>query len=342
MPEEVRLWKIQQGDTLLPLPGGKLDLEHRLEAWITRDPSILDPELLLVGRQVETEYGGWIDLLCLNRDADVVLVELKRDQTPREVTAQALDYASWVRELSSETLIQLANTYLGDHGPLEDAFRRHFGTDLPEAMNQNHSILIVASSIDASTERIIRYLSDQYGASINAATFHYFRSDDGDEFLARLFLVQPETVETQARMKSSSKRRPNLTYDQLYEVAAQNGVAQLYERIVSGLSPLFGRHTTISSLAFTGDFQGSRRTLMGFFPTKSGASSGLYFQVYSQRIRELLHLPEDELEAALPAQHATWKYYSGADEDLSGYDGFFISADEIDRWIAAISSHMPT
>jgi len=46
--------------------------------------------------------GGIIDLLCIDESGNLIVVELKRDKTPREVTAQTLDYASWVDSLTSE------------------------------------------------------------------------------------------------------------------------------------------------------------------------------------------------------------------------------------------------
>ena len=52
----------------------------------------------MIGREVETDFGGSIDILCIDAEGDLVIVELKRDRTPREVTAQALDYASWVTD----------------------------------------------------------------------------------------------------------------------------------------------------------------------------------------------------------------------------------------------------
>ena len=87
MPEEVRLWKIQGGDTLSEISRPALDLEERLERWLERDISVLSPGLLVIGRQVPTDFGGVIDLLCLDRAGDVVVAELKRDKTPREITA---------------------------------------------------------------------------------------------------------------------------------------------------------------------------------------------------------------------------------------------------------------
>jgi len=45
---------------------------------------------MLIGRQEETGHGGRIDLLGIAPDGTLVLIEVKRSRTPREVVAQAL------------------------------------------------------------------------------------------------------------------------------------------------------------------------------------------------------------------------------------------------------------
>jgi RecB family endonuclease NucS len=55
----------------------------RIQSWLEKDISLISSDLLIIGREVETAYGGFIDLLCLDRNGDVVIVELKRDKTPR-------------------------------------------------------------------------------------------------------------------------------------------------------------------------------------------------------------------------------------------------------------------
>ena len=64
---------------------------------------------MVIGRQVETDFGGYIDLLCLDSKGDVVIIELKRGRTPREVTVQTLDYASWVNKLSHDKIAEIAS-----------------------------------------------------------------------------------------------------------------------------------------------------------------------------------------------------------------------------------------
>ena len=287
MSEEVRLWEILGGENLREGKRTKLDLENRIEDWLASDISILSGDLMVVGRQVQTVFGGIIDLLCLDSQGDVTIVELKRDKTPREITAQTLDYASWVKDLSNEKLTEIANRYLRERGPLEKAFVARFGIRLPEALNENHKMLIVASQVDSSSERIIQYLSDTYGVGINVATFGYFRNDNGQEFLARVFLIEPEQVEYKTQTISGSKRPPPLTYEELRELANHNGVGEMYATLVEGLRNLFDQTgTTRSSIAFRGNRQ---NTILSLIPGESSGSDGLRFQVYSTRLARIIH-----------------------------------------------------
>jgi len=45
--------------------------------------------------------------LALDQDANLIVMELKRDKTPRDIIAQVLDYGSWVRELKADRLGQI-------------------------------------------------------------------------------------------------------------------------------------------------------------------------------------------------------------------------------------------
>lgn len=336
MPEEVRLWKIQDDDKLREIPRSSLDFEARLEVWLERDISVLSAGLLVIGRQVETDFGGFIDLLCLDQAGDVVVVELKRNKTPREITAQALDYGSWFKDLSNERITAIAEAYLG-HGKFEDTFKRRFSADLPETLNENHRLLIVASQIDASSERIIKYLSDTYGVNINAATFQYFKEQIGSELLARVFLIEPAQVDLQSRTKGASKRRPNLTYEELDAIAAEKGVQELYRHAVAGLERYLQKHTTRSSIGFAGTFTGSRKNVVSLIPQESNASDGLRFQIYFLRLRTLLNLSEDAALAILPPRREPWIYYETAGPDYEGFQGFFANRAEIDRFIDGLT-----
>ena len=88
---------------------------------------------------------------------------------------------------------------------LEEGFAVAFDGNPPEQLNQSHQLIVVASELDPSTERIIDYLSDNYGVPINAVFFRYFR--DGDrEYLARTWLIDPDEAEMKASKSPSRKK----------------------------------------------------------------------------------------------------------------------------------------
>ena len=151
MAEEIRIWEISEKETLNEIKKSKLDFESRLEEWIEEDISIISHDLIVIGRQIETDFGGIIDLLCIDSTGDVVIIELKREKTPRDITAQVLDYASWVRDLSNEHISEIANNYLGKNEILDKTFKKKFDEELPEILNESNKMLVVASEIDEST-----------------------------------------------------------------------------------------------------------------------------------------------------------------------------------------------
>src|SRR4030067_1699665 len=91
------IWKVLQQPE--PLRESMLASEQLLESMIVAAPRILSDEWMLIGRQEDTGLGGRIDLLAIAPDGGLVLIELKRDRTPRAGVAQSLDYASWVETL---------------------------------------------------------------------------------------------------------------------------------------------------------------------------------------------------------------------------------------------------
>ncbi|MCD6512675.1 MAG: DUF91 domain-containing protein [Thermoplasmata archaeon] len=339
MPEDLRIWRIVEKDDLKELKKSKLNLEERIEEWITKDISIVSDDLLVIGRQVETDFGGVIDILCLDRMGDVVIIELKRDKTPREITAQVLDYASWVKDLSNEKITEIANEYLRNNGLLDEAFRRKFDEDLPDILNEHHKMLIVASDVDSSSERIINYLSDTYGVNINAITFHYFVDEYENEYLARIFLIEPKEVEYRTQTKTHSKRKPPLSYEELREMAERAGVSELYEMLLEELPNYFdGRQTTRSSVAFEVILEGSRKRVFSLLPGESDSDKGLKFQIYVPRMAQYFGIDEKIVESWLPENRKEWKYYETAPSDMSGCEGYFKTMHELNTFLEGIKN----
>ncbi len=212
MAQEIKLWKTQSEDQLREIESSTLDLEKRLETWIEDDISIISDGLLIIGRQVPTDFNGRIDLLCIDGYGDLTIIELKRDKTHPYITSQILDYSSWVNSLTEDKIVNIANTYLEKQGKqdesFESVFKLEFDTEtMPDELNKSNNMLIVATRIDSSSERIIDYLSSEYDVPINAVTFQCFK-DGNDEYIARTFLIESDQKTTTKISKPNSRQVP--------------------------------------------------------------------------------------------------------------------------------------
>lgn len=198
MPIRTALWKVTaQPEQLIEavLPSEKL-----LEDMIVAQPQLLSDAWMLIGRQERTGFGGIIDLLAIAPDGSLILIELKRARTPRDVVAQAVDYASWVEELRSEDIAAIYRRFKPNQS-LSDDFRIRFGLALDEdTLNDSHQIVIVASQLDDSTERIVGYLNKR-DISINVLCFQVF-AHGADQLLSRSWLLDP--IHTQVNVAPPS------------------------------------------------------------------------------------------------------------------------------------------
>ena len=204
MPIRTAIWKIAAQPQ--PLAESSLPKEQQLENMIVAAPQMLFDEWMLIGRQENTGSGGRIDLLAIAPDGSLVLIELKRERTPRDVVAQSLDYAAWVEALQPEDIAAIYSRFAPGRSLAGD-FRQRFGQELDEeTLNESHQIIIVAASLDNSTERIVAYLSDR-DIPINVLCFQVF-AHSTEQFLSRTWLLDPVRTQVIGSMAPDGPKEP--------------------------------------------------------------------------------------------------------------------------------------
>lgn len=203
MATEIQVWQIVNGnlnavDSSL-VEAGRKEVDD-LEKWIKSNPTILGGNISIIGEQVTTK-SGFIDFLGIDKLGNLIVVELKRDRLPREVLAQAIDYASdvasWDVDRVNEVCLKFTGQRIEDH--LNETFQDVDLEDL--VIGKEQRILLVGFSIDEALQRMIEWLSNTYGVSINAVILKYIQTKSRDELLARTMII-PEAIE-----KERSKRR---------------------------------------------------------------------------------------------------------------------------------------
>lgn len=197
----MRLFKVKQNSDLVEYKEAEFKSEHQeqtLESWLENSPGsfIEDEKLMIIGRQVSTNLNSFIDLLALDRSGNAVIMELKRDRTPRETIAQALEYVSFVESLNYEELEGILRKYTGNEGEnLSEYHRAFFLLDSNEAVSFNkiQRIAIIGSDITSPIQQTATFLCKK-GIPITCAMFKYFQGESGEMLLSSEILVSPKKV----------------------------------------------------------------------------------------------------------------------------------------------------
>lgn len=196
MATEIRVWQIVDG-SVQPIKSSMTTVGRRevedLQEWIKSDPAILGDNLAIIGEQVPTR-SGLIDFLAIDRVGNLVIIELKRDRLPRDVMAQAMDYASDVARWDADKVSEVSLRFTGQS--IEDLLNESFeNIDLEDLIiNRMQRILLVGFSVEEPLQRMIEWLSNTYGVSVNAIVLSYIRTRSEDELIARTMII-PEEVD---------------------------------------------------------------------------------------------------------------------------------------------------
>lgn len=100
-----------------------LDERHNLQEWIAKEPSSLGEDLLII----QKEFDGFadtkerLDLLAIDKSGNLVIIENKLDDSGKDVTWQAIKYASYCSSLSKSDVIEIYQKYLNDQCLKESA-----------------------------------------------------------------------------------------------------------------------------------------------------------------------------------------------------------------------------
>ena len=183
------LHKIEEGK-LIEYTKTPVSTEFEIHDFIEKHPEILGKNIFVVGREVKTVDGNYIDLLGLNQNGDTIIIEIKKDQTPRKVIGQILEYAEWIsNSIGSDELNKIAKIkHLTNYPTLWKKYESEF-SGVPE-FNEHQQLYIVAEKIDPVTEKLARYLRKN-GIDIFCVELNFYEKN-GHRFCETKMIVGKE------------------------------------------------------------------------------------------------------------------------------------------------------
>lgn len=145
---------------------GFREREH-LQEWIAKNPEALGEDLLIIQKEFDgfNDTAERLDLLALDKQGNLVIIENKLDDSGRDVTWQALKYASYCASLTKAQIIQIFQAYLdkqhNDQSAEDELSAFYEDADIEEiALNkgQTQRIMLIAAHFRKEVTNTVLWL----------------------------------------------------------------------------------------------------------------------------------------------------------------------------------------
>ena len=190
----------------------RYDLQRILRAHI----SAIAPETYVLSE----EYGEWedskrrIDLLCLDKQANIVVVELKRTEDGGHLDLQAIRYAAMVSTLTFAQAVEAHTNYLRRIGATEadaqELILKFLDLEEPNEQDfaQDTRIILVSGEFSKEVTTSVLWLN-QRDIDIRCVRLRPYSSGDRTLLDIQQIIPLPEAAEyqVQVRKKEAEKRQ---------------------------------------------------------------------------------------------------------------------------------------
>lgn len=191
------------------------DLQQLLKNKI----EVISPDTLVLSE----EFGGWqdsrrrIDLLGIDKDANLVVIELKRDEDGGHMDLQAIRYAAMASTLTFKKAVDTLSQYFTKIGKEDDAqatILEFLEWDELDEENFGQDVRIVLASAEFSKEitTSVLWLND-HGLDIRCVRLKPYRDNDYLLLDAQQIIPLPEATEYQIRLRDKAREERSARRD---------------------------------------------------------------------------------------------------------------------------------
>ena len=200
---------------LTPTTFSANNLQERrdLQRLLRENIEVISPDTLVISE----EFGEWedskrrIDLLGLDRDANLVVIELKRTEDGGHMELQAIRYASMVSTMTFDRVVEVFAQFLEAHGKVDQdpraAVLDFLGWDSPDEDQFSQDVRIVLASAEFSREitSSVLWLID-HGVNIRCVRLKPYRLDVRLLVDVQQIIPLPEVAEFQVQIREKVRK----------------------------------------------------------------------------------------------------------------------------------------
>lgn len=202
----------RQGDRITKLvqtsfADEQIDEANDLQKFIINSIEAIDKDLFVIS----SEFGDWedsrrrIDILCLDRGANLVVVELKRTEDGGHMELQSIRYAAMVANMTFEKAVKAHNKYLVKNNYEKDAEKEiltflAWNENIEEEFANDVRIILVSADFSIEITTSVLWLIER-GIDIKCIRIKPQRDGENLYFDIQQLIPLPETADYQVKLR---------------------------------------------------------------------------------------------------------------------------------------------
>ena len=306
----MRIFSIKEDGKFEEFSQAHFHVDHEesvLENWLesNSDEILEDSKLLIIGRQVTTNLGSVIDLLGIDREGNTVVVELKRDRTPRDTLAQALEYASFVEEIDTDQLEEIFQRYVNYEALNLASYHRSYFELAPDeavSFNKEQRIILIGQRITGEIRQTASFLRRK-GVRVTCLEFSYFKANGGRHLLSYDIVVGREPIKIK---QITSGALPITSQNSFMEDLDKNGKEVFSQLLKFAAEKSFPIHWGTKGFSMNVDKNGVHVPFCYGYPPNAVYKQSIYTALRgSGGFLSKLDVPELEMSQLLQEAQAT-------------------------------------
>lgn len=177
---------------------------YDIQEWLETTPSILGEKLLIIAKE-KTYFEGTRerpDLVGIDKDGNIVIIELKRDDSGSDTHWQAIKYTSYWAQFSVPNILSVYANYINKHGGKEEAEEvdEEFANqeiidfieqDSAENINKRQRIILISHRFSKEVVTAVDWLIENHGLDIRCVQLIPYFDQDKETYYLQTNTILP-------------------------------------------------------------------------------------------------------------------------------------------------------
>jgi len=180
---------------------------YDIQEWIESNPSILGEDLLIISKENSffDNTRERPDLIALDKEGNIVVIELKRDDSGTNLEWQAIKYASYLSRFSLDDIIDMTYNYYSKnieksfsetdevctHDSIKQRFQEFIDEDNLSDINNKQRIILVSHRFAKEVTSAVNWLIEKYSIAIKCVQIIPFYDRDKDSYYIQSSTILP-------------------------------------------------------------------------------------------------------------------------------------------------------